>query len=67
MKLLTLDETAEVLRLDKRSVLKIIESGVLPAMKAGVAPNSPWRISEKALFEYIKRESAKAGTQAVRQ
>lgn len=65
MKLLTLDEAAAMLRLDKRSVLKIIESGALPAMKAGVAPNSPWRISEKALLEYIKRESSKAGKSAV--
>ena len=64
MKLLTVDEVAETLRIDRKTVLRIIASGALPAMKAGVAGNSPYRISEKALFEYIKRESAKAGQPA---
>ena len=64
MKLLTLEEASEMLRLDKRTVRRIIRSGALPAMKAGVSANSPYRISEKALLDYIQRESRKAAKAA---
>jgi excisionase family DNA binding protein len=65
IQMLTTDEVAEALRIDKRTLVKIIKAGKLPALKAGVGPSAGYRISEKALNEYIKRESA-AQVRAVR-
>jgi excisionase family DNA binding protein len=59
MELLTFEEVRTVLRIDKKTLRKIIDSGALPALKVGVAANSPYRISEKALHDYIERESSK--------
>lgn len=59
MKLLTFEEVRAILRVDKRTLRTVIKSGALPAMKVGVGQNAPYRISEKALAEYMKRESAK--------
>ena len=64
MKLLTAAETREILRIDQKTLIKLIKSGALPALKVGVGQNAPYRISEKALHEYIRRESAKAGQPA---
>ena len=60
MRLLTASEVREILRIDQKTLIKLIKSGRLPALKVGTSINSPYRISEKALNDYIKRESAKA-------
>ena len=60
MKLLTFEEARAILRIDRKTLREIIRSGQLPAMKAGVSVRSPYRISEKALYAYIERESTKA-------
>ena len=60
MKLLTAAEARAVLRIDQKTLIKLIKTGALPALKVGGGRSSPYRISEKALFEYIKRESTKA-------
>ena len=59
MKLLTFKEVREILRIDSDTLRKIIKSGALPAMKAGVGANAPYRISETALKEYMRRETKK--------
>jgi hypothetical protein len=52
MKLLTAAETRTVLRIDQKTLMKIIASGALPALRIGTAKNAPLRISSKALAEY---------------
>ena len=51
-KLLTIKEVAKYLRVSERSVLRYIEAGRLKAIKVGY-----WRVSEKALQDFIKRNS----------
>ena len=51
-KLLTIKEVADYLRVSERSVLRYIEAGRLKAIKVGY-----WRVSEKALEDFIKRNS----------
>jgi len=51
-KLLTIKEVAKYLRVSERSVLRYIEAGRLKATKIGY-----WRISEKDLEGFIKRNS----------
>lgn len=46
---LTLDEAASVLRVDKRSILKAIQEGGLPARKVGKG----WRISHAAIDAWL--------------
>jgi excisionase family DNA binding protein len=51
-KFLTLKEVANLLRVSERSVFRYIHNGRLKATKVGY-----WRISEKDLGEFIKRNS----------
>jgi len=51
-KFLTLKEVAGLLRVSERSVFRYIHSGRLKASKVGY-----WRISDKALKEFIKENS----------
>jgi len=51
-KLLTIKEVADYLRVSERSVLRYIEAGRLKAIKVGY-----WRVSEKELQNFIKRNS----------
>lgn len=53
-KLLTIKEVAKYLRVSERSVLRYIEAGRLKAVKVGY-----WRVSEKALEDFIKQNSNK--------
>lgn len=48
-KLLTLKETAKILRASERSVLRYIEAGRLRASRIG-----QWRIKESNLEEFLK-------------
>ena len=50
--LLTLKEVAERLRVSERSVFRYIHDGKLKATKIGY-----WRISEKALEDFIQRNT----------
>jgi excisionase family DNA binding protein len=53
-KLLTLKEVAGRLRVSERSVFRYIHSGKLIASKIGY-----WRISEKDLKQFLKKNSSK--------
>ena len=58
MKLLTASEACERLRIkDPKTLYKLIRSGELPAMKVGPGERSSYRISEKALNEYLLRQT----------
>lgn len=51
-RLLTIKEVAKYLRVSERSVLRYIEAGRLKAVKVGY-----WRVSEKALEDFLKQNS----------
>lgn len=55
--MLTLAEVAERLGLSTKTVLRLIKTGQLRAIKAGTAPNSPIRVSEEALAEFVKQSA----------
>ncbi len=58
--MLTLKEAAAKLRMSDERLRLFIKSGDLKAMKAGTGTTSPWRISEEALAEFIKEQTARA-------
>lgn len=59
--MLTLKEAAAKLRLSPEGMRLRIKSGDITAMKAGPGRTSPWRVSEEALADYIKRQTVRAG------
>ena len=48
-KLLTLKETAKILRVSERTIMRYLKSGKLKASKAG-----QWRIKQSDLDEFLK-------------
>lgn len=73
MTLLTAAEARMVLRIDPKTLRKIIASGDLPALRIGTSRAAHIRISSKALAKYagiteqsvidqVTRENAKAAT-----
>lgn len=51
-KLLTIEETAKILRVSTRTIIRYIESGKLKASKIGV-----WRIKESDLQRFLEHTS----------
>lgn len=49
-KLLTLKETAKILRVSGRTIMRYLKSGKLKASKVG-----QWRISQKDLEEFLNK------------
>ena len=49
MKLLTLKETAKILRVSERTIMRYLKSGKLKASKVG-----QWRIKESDLEKFLK-------------
>jgi len=49
-KLLTLKETAKILRVSERTIMRYLKSGKLKASKLG-----QWRISQKDLEEFLNK------------
>ena len=52
MRLLTAAETRKVLRIDQKTLVKIIDSGALPALRTSPSKNAAYRISTRALAKY---------------
>ena len=50
LRFLTLQETAELLHLSKRTVLRMLQRNDLPAFKVG----GQWRIHENALAKWLE-------------
>jgi len=55
-KLLTVNETAKILRLNPETVARYIREGKIPAIKFGRV----WRVEEKDLEEFIKKRKTGA-------
>lgn len=58
VRLLTVNETASILRMSRNGVLNLIDSGHLPSVRVpGVTPEHPGRVlvDEEDLYEHIKR------------
>ncbi len=51
MKLYTIDEVAEYLRVTRRTIYRYIEQGKLPAYRVG----DSWRFSDEDISEYLKK------------
>jgi len=51
-KLLTLKETAKILRVSERTIMRYLKSGKLKGSKAG-----QWRIKESDLEKFLKENS----------
>lgn len=57
--MLTFAEVCGELRMSPKTVRKLIVSGELEAFKAGTSQTSPYRITEDALAEFIKRQTGR--------
>ena len=57
---LTFAETCERLRVSHETLRKLIKAELLQAYKIGPHRTSPYRISQDAIDEYIKRQTAEA-------
>ena len=55
-KLLTLQETAEILRVSKRTIMRYLKSGKLKASNVG-----QWRIKESNLEKFLKKNENSFG------
>jgi excisionase family DNA binding protein len=55
----TVDETADVLRLGRRSVYGRIASGELEAVRLGSGPKAPIRVRAEDLERYVKPAKAR--------
>jgi len=53
--LLTFAEVCERLRMSPKTLRKLITSGELVAIRTGNGATSPYRITEEALADYIRR------------
>ena len=57
---LTSEEACRRLRLSRDTLHKLIKSGALAAHKTSAGRTAPYRISEAAIAEYLKRQTAEA-------
>ena len=53
-------EACERLRISRETLRKLILSGGLKAHKATPGRTAPYRISEEAIAEYVKRQTVEA-------
>lgn len=57
LKVYTLDEVAEILKVTKRTLYNYLKAGTLPAVKIGKS----YRITEANLQEFISRDTPTSG------
>lgn len=55
-------EACERLRISRETLRKLILSGGLQAHKATPGRTAPYRISEEAIAEYLKRQTVRAAS-----
>lgn len=58
MKILTVEEVAKILKVNKFTIYRHIQKGIIPAISIG----GNWRISEEELNEWLKKKSGKTTT-----
>lgn len=54
-RLLTASDTAEILRMSKEVVLRMLSEGEIPAVRIG----KTWKVDEEQLHEWFKARAAK--------
>ena len=59
---LSSEEACKRLRLSRDTLHKLIKSGALRAHKTSPGRTAPYRISEEAIAEYIRRQTAGAAS-----
>jgi len=57
--MLTRSEVRRRLGISKNEYLRLVRSGELPAIRTNSARNSPYRVSEESLAEFIERQTVK--------
>ena len=57
---LTFTETCTRLRVSHETLRRLIKSGVLEAHKTSPGRTAPYRISERAIADYLERQTAEA-------
>lgn len=62
--MLTRSDVCKRLRIGKNRYHELIKSGELAAIRTGTAPNSPYKVSEEALADYIERSKVVTSSQA---
>jgi len=60
--MLTVSEVAARLSISEKTVKRLIASGDIAAIKAGVAVNSGYRVPETALAEFIRQRTVTAAS-----
>lgn len=55
--MLTRSRVCERLGIGKDEFLRLVREGELTAIRIGSAPNSPYKVSEEALAEFIERKT----------
>ena len=61
IKLLTLSEAASILKISKRTLHRMIQTGQIPALKVG----GQWRILESRLEELVQEENTAPNASAI--
>ena len=57
--MLTNSQVRKRLGIGRAEFLRLVRSGELRAIRIGKAPNSPYKVSEDALEEFIERQTVK--------
>lgn len=57
---LTFAEACDRLRVSHETLRRLIKTGLLEAHKVGEGRTSPYRISEQAIEDYLRRQTAVA-------
>jgi excisionase family DNA binding protein len=57
--MLTRSQVCARLRIGKNRFHELVKTGELAAIRTGSAPNSPYKVTEEALAEYIERSAVK--------
>ena len=55
--MLTRRHVCKRLGIGKNEFIRLVRTGELRAIRTGSAPNSPYRVSEDALDDYIERKT----------
>lgn len=57
--MLTAKEVCQQLGIGRDKLRELIQSGELTAIRTSPAPKAPYRVSEEALADFIKRQTVK--------
>ena len=55
--MLTNSQVRKRLGIGRAEFLRLVRTGELPAIRIGTAPNSPFRVSEEDLADFIERKT----------